>query len=202
MAGGGTWPKAIGWAIFGMLVGTSDGFAQKMPSKVRYGLLGGLLGGLIGGSTYERLSVLLLGRSGNRPLALALGGAVGLVILGATIGALVGLVESLLRRAWLTFLSGRDEGQSRTLDPHQPAITLGRSDRCGIVLNGDPSVSDIHAQISIHEGEFVLQPNGGLVVVQNHGASGPVDRHVLRNGDQVQLGSTRFVFHAEEVAAS
>ena len=55
LAGGGIWPRAFGWGIFGMLVGTSDGVAHKMPAKIRYGILGGLLGGLIGGSTYQGL---------------------------------------------------------------------------------------------------------------------------------------------------
>src|SRR5262245_25491728 len=86
---GGTWPamlncwlRAGGWAVFGMFVGMSDGFALRMPVKVRYGVLGGLLGGMIGGSTFE---VLIKGSWG-----LNWGGAIGLVLLGACIGALIG----------------------------------------------------------------------------------------------------------------
>ena len=65
---GGVLPRAIGWGLFGMLVGISEGVSQGMPVKVRYGILGGLLGGLIGGSTYECLTAMFRGGG-----ALALG---------------------------------------------------------------------------------------------------------------------------------
>lgn len=198
---GGIWARAVGWATFGLLVGTSDGVARKMPSRIRYGLLGGLLGGLIGGSTYERLTLILLGVSGMRSYALAWGSAVGLIMLGACIGAFVGLVESVLRRAWLTFLNGRLEGQHRTLDPKQPLTTLGSSDQCVIVLLGDRKVAGIHAEITAQSSEFVLRPREGTVTVERGNEVISVVNHSLRSGDRIQLGATRMVFHDEELQA-
>ncbi|MBL8793421.1 MAG: FHA domain-containing protein [Planctomycetia bacterium] len=196
---GGVWPRALGWAIFGLFVGVSDGFAQRMPAKIRYGLLGGLLGGLIGGSTYEGL-VSLLGRSsfGNRSAALAWGSAFGLIILGACIGALVGLVESLLRQSWLFFITGRLEGQTRTLDSSRPH-TLGSSALCAIVLPGDPTVLDCHAEISYTDGEFAIRPRDGEVVVKRGGRSETVSQpFILQPGDRIHLGDTKMVFRNEE----
>ncbi len=198
LAGGGVWPRAVGWATFGALVGTSDGFAWRMPARIRYGILGGLLGGLVGGSTYERLVVTLIGRSGNRALALAWGGAVGLIIVGACIGALVGLVESLLRKAWLRFLNGRLEGQTRTLDPSQPRTTLGRSDLCDIVLPGAAGVAATHAEIARDGGDFVLRPRDGAVVVHRDGKLQPGPPYPLRPGDRLEVGPVRITFHTEE----
>ena len=196
---GGVWPRALGWAIFGLFVGVSDGFAQRMPAKIRYGLLGGLLGGLIGGSTYEGL-VSVLGRSnfGNRSAALAWGSALGLIILGACIGALVGLVESLLRQSWLFFITGRLEGQTRTLDSSRPH-TLGSAAFCTIVLPGDPTVELYHAEVTCTDGEFTIRPRDGEVVVKRGGRSETVSHpFVLQPGDRVHLGDTKMVFRNEE----
>ena len=198
LAGGGVWPRAVGWAIFGLFVGASEGFACSMPTKVRYGMLGGLLGGLIGGSTYERLSLVLVAAFDDRALAIALGSALGLIILGACIGALAGLVESILRTALLQILNGRDEGQRRTLDPAKPRVVLGSSNRCDLVLGSDANVGDTHATITREDGRFVIQPNGGLVALMGAGGPISIDRHVLTEGDQLALGNLRFIFHEQE----
>src|SRR5262249_43402224 len=184
----GVWPRALGWAIFGMFVGTSDGFAARMAAKVRYGVLGGLLGGLIGGSTYD-----MLVRSGSD-----WGGAVGLMILGACIGALIGLVESLLRKAWLFFITGRLEGQTRTLDSRRPR-TLGSAHTCDIVLPGDRTVAPVHAEIAFEDNALVVRPRDGKVIVRREGRDATVTTsHTLRPGDRIHLGETRMVFRKQE----
>jgi hypothetical protein len=185
----GVWARAIGWAVFGGFIGTSDGFAQKMPAKIRYGILGGLLGGLLGGSTFEVL---------GRIIGLAWGSAVGLIILGACIGALVGLVESLLRKSWLRFMTGRLEGQTRTLDSSRPH-TLGSADSCTVVLPGDPTVAPVHAEIFFRDEDFVVRPRDGDVVLRREGRDLAVTApQVIRPGDRIHLGDTRMVFRNEE----
>jgi len=190
--GGGVVPRALGWGLFGMLVGISEGVVYRMPVKVRYGILGGLLGGLIGGSTYECLVSMFRGGA-----SLAWGSAIGLVILGACIGFLVSLVESLLRKAWLFFVTGRLEGQTRTLDSSRPH-TLGSDPACTIVLPHDPSVAAVHAEILFEEGEFQVRARDGQVVVRHDGIDQTVAAHVLAPGDRVFLGDTRMVFRNVE----
>ncbi|MGE3807782.1 MAG: FHA domain-containing protein [Gemmataceae bacterium] len=190
--GGGVWSRALGWGVFGMLVGTSDGVARRMPVKIRYGVLGGLLGGLIGGSTYE----LILGtmRGGA---ARTWGSAIGLVILGACIGLLVSLVESLLRKAWVFFLTGRLEGQTRTLDSSRPH-TIGSDPGCDIVIVNDPSVSPVHAEIGFSGGEFEVRSRDGQVLLRRDGFDQFVVAQVLAAGDRIILGDTRMVFRNVE----
>jgi hypothetical protein len=198
---GGTWPsimncwlRAGGWAVFGMFVGTSDGFALKMPVKVRYGILGGLLGGMIGGSTFE---VLIKGSWG-----LNWGGAIGLILLGACIGALIGLVESLLRKAWLFFITGRLEGQTRTLDSSREH-TLGSDPSCSIVLLRDPTVMPVHAEIGFEDGVFVVQPRDGKVILRRDGRDSVVTSpHPLQPGDRIHLGQTKMAFRKQENSRS
>jgi len=200
VTGGGIWPRALGWALFGMLVGMGDGVARGMLARIRYGMIGGLIGGLIGGSLYQRL--LLLGQTGNRELIQAWAGSGGLIILGLCIGAMVGLVESLLRVAWLTVVNGRFEGQSRTIDPSRAVTTLGSSDMCHVIVRGDRSVADVHAEIAVQNGEFVLRPRNGSVSVDRSGVLSGATSYPLRPGDRIQLGSIRLVFHAEEARRS
>jgi hypothetical protein len=193
---GGVWARAFGWAIFGAFVGTSDGFALKMPTKIYYGVLGGVLGGLIGGSTYQVLVVLRV--SSDMAVALSWSSAIGLIILGACIGALVGLVESLLRKSWLFFITGRLEGQTRTLDSSRPH-TLGSAVSCSIVLPRDPTVKPVHAEIVYENDGFGICPREGKVILRRDGRDTVVTTHAyLQPGDRIHLGDTRMVFRKEE----
>lgn len=197
LLGGGVLARALGWGLFGMFVGSSDGVAQKMPVKIRYGILGGLLGGLIGGSTYECL--LSLFRSGG---GLMWGSAIGLIIVGACIGFLASLVEALLRKAWLFFITGRLEGQTRTLDSSRPH-TLGSDAGCTIVLPGDATLAPIHAEVFFNDGEFQVRPRDGQVIVRRDGSDQPVAlAQTLAPGDRVVLGDTRMIFRNVEAKKS
>ena len=191
-AGGGVWPRAIGWAIFGFLVGTGEGQAQRSKAKTSYGALGGLLGGLIGGSTYERLSTLLRAITHDRELALTVGSAVGLIILGACIGSLIGLVEDILRTAWLKVIVGRLEGRTFTLT--RKDTRLGKADDCDVLLPGDDDIYPHHAVIEQTQKAFVLRPLAHPVLVNKQ----PMGQsHLLKHGDRIQLGKTRLTFNLE-----
>lgn len=197
LARGIVWPRAIGWGIFGMFVGISEGVSQRMPAKIRYGILGGLLGGLLGGSTYEGLTTTIRG-IGFRTEGLAWGSAIGLIILGACIGFLVSLVESLLRKSWVFFLTGRLEGQTRTLDSSRPH-TIGSDSNCTIVIPNDPSVAAVHAEFTFNDQEeFVVNSRDGYVIIRRDGRDTPITSHVLCPGDRVLLGDTRMIFRNVE----
>lgn len=193
-AGGGVWPRAVGWAIFGLLLGVGQWLVTGLQSKGVYAGLGGLLGGLIGGATYERLSLTLLGLGAGREIALTVGGAVGLVILGACIGLFIGLVETILRRAWLRFIYGPLEGKTFTLDNSRAVVTLGRSDACDIMLRHDPEAGAVHAAIATRGAVFTLTPRDGPVALRTAGGAQPVTTRALQPGDTIQIGRSRFVF--------
>ncbi len=194
LAGGGLFSRAIGWAVFGALVGTNEGVAKRMPQKTVYGAFGGLLGGLIGGSTYEFLATAFQGIGFSRDVAIALGGAVGLVLLGMFIGCLIGLVEDLLRAAWLVFTAGRFEGQTRTLDPQKSATTIGRSELADICILADVQIVSQHARLIPEGPGFVLEAVDGEVQIRVGQNWVPVTRQPLANGDLFQIGSSRAKF--------
>jgi CDP-diglyceride synthetase len=198
VAGGGVWPRAIGWALFGLLVGTSEGVVNVSPNKASYGVVGGLLGGLIGGSTYERLSIILRAVTHNRDLSLTVGGAVGLIILGACIGSLIALAEGILRPAWLKVVYGRLEGRTLTLAKQKNV--LGKSDGCDIVIPGDPQVANRHAEIRQEGRQFVLAALAHDVptLIETPQGKQPVTEHILQSGARIQLGKTRMIFQIKE----
>lgn len=193
VSGGGLVFRALGWAIFGALLGINEGVSRRMVTKMAFGAYGGFLGGLMGGSTYEWLfgiCRLVL----PRQLSQAVGGAIGLVILGLFVGAMIGLVEDLLRAAWLLFLNGRLEGQTRTLDPLKQTTVIGRSDQADICILSDPGVLSRHVQIQPDEGRFFLQPLDGAVIIDRAGCQLTVTREGLQPGDVLIIGGQRARF--------
>jgi hypothetical protein len=195
LAGGGSLPRAIGWAVFGSLVGAHEGISKRMPQKALFGAYGGLLGGLLGGSTYESLAGMFQMVGVPRGLAVALGGAVGLVLLGMFIGLMAGLVEDLFRAAWLLFTAGRFEGQTRTLDPRKGTTTLGRSELSDICLLADPQITAQHARIVYQNGGFAVEAVDGEVNFSRGGSKfQPVQNQTLQAGDMIQLGASRARF--------
>lgn len=192
LAGGGVWPRAIGWAVFGFLLGTAEGIAHKDRRRSSYGAIGGLLGGLIGGSTYERTSQLLRALTQNRDLSLTVGGALGLIILGACIGALIALAGEILKTAWLKGLRGKLEGQTLALTKGR--TTLGSAETCDIRIPGDSQVAGHHADISQTDQGFLIEAQGGQVLVDQQ----PVASQMLRSGSNIQLGRSVLAFFTEQ----
>lgn len=191
VAGGGVWPRAIGWAVFGFLLGTSEGIAGRSGRKAIYGAIGGLIGGLIGGSTYERTSLFLRALTENRDLSVTVGGALGLIILGACIGSFIPVTEIILRTAWLKGLRGKLEGQTLTLT--KELTTLGRAETCDILIPGDLQVADHHADIGQTPHGFVIEARGGPVLIDQQ----PITQQVLQSGNKIQMGRSILAFFTE-----
>lgn len=193
---GGVYWRALSWAIFGGFVGTSDGFAQQMPDKIRYGILGGILGGAVGGSTFDGLRTIL--RNIDARVGLAWGSALGTILVGACIGALIGLVESILRKSHVRFIRGRLEGQTRTVDSSRPR-TVGSATNCAIVIPEDATIAPVHAEFVFQNEQFSIRPRDGQVIVSRDGRETVVaGSHVLAAGDRIHIGNSKMIFRTEE----
>lgn len=70
-------------------------------------------------------------------------------------------------------------------------FTIGRRLGCDLVLS-DPEASRTHARISAQDGTFVLEDLDSTNGTWVHGQR--VRRHVLRSGDEIQIGQTRLRF--------
>lgn len=186
--GGGIFGRAFGWLCLGVAVGLSEGIANKAPRKMSYGAVGGAAGGFVGGAIFELLRTFFD--------SYLLSQALGLIILGACIGSLIGVVEEVFRDAWLMVISGKQEGKEFTLAKN--VVTIGRDERCDVALYYDPKIASQHAQIARKGGQFSLSclPGADRKVSVNGQAVGA--RTTLKNNDRVTVGDTGLLFRWKE----
>jgi hypothetical protein len=176
--------RALGWMLLGLLVGISEGIAARSLGKLSYGLLGGAIGGLVGGASFGLIKALEKGSAeGTNHIWV---GALGLVLLGACIGALSALVQGVLQPASVRVLRGWQEGREYPLV--KTDNLLGRDEGADIALFRDMRVEKRHALIQRQGNHFVLVGREGPAErtrVNDEPLSG---RRLLQDGDRIQLG--------------
>ncbi len=100
-----------------------------------------------------------------------------------------------IRMPRITIVSGPNAGNVIEL---RGSTTLGRDPAsCQVVLSGDESVSRQHATISPRaDGSWIIRDLGsanGTWIVRGRERQRVVGEHVLREGEQIDLGNTRVV---------
>ncbi len=129
--------RAFGYAVIGGVVGAAQGAVNRSAVIARQGAFGGCVGGFLGGTGFQILNGLGFPASLSRLLALA--------ATGALAGFFVGLVQNLLKQAWIRVVLGRNEGKEYLIA--KPITTIGRSELADIGLFGDPGIAPTHAAI-------------------------------------------------------
>jgi hypothetical protein len=185
---------AAKWGVLGLFVTIGPGLAMRNGKKFAIGLLGGLVGGLVGGAAYDPIYA----ATGKIP-ALAdadVSRLVALVLIGVVAGALTGLVEHAARTGWLRVTAGLIAGKQFIL--YRNPTFIGSGPECPIYLFKDPAVGRRHAAIHVIPGGFEVEnlPIGSDTLVNGR----PVTRARLRNGDELQVGATRFRFQEKAKA--
>lgn len=192
-------PRALGWMLMGLAIGVTDGLYERSASKLRNGLLGGGLGGLIGGFLFDPIQSWIAHGSGMSSRATAF------VILGISIGAMIGLVQVVLKQAWLTVLDGYRAGRQLILS--QPVTMLGRGDHLPL-----PFIGPMNRELESEHVKLTRQPSGAYIVEDNHSRLGtrlnnqPLSKPTpLNDGDVIKFGSNFVRFnerrrrHGEEL---
>lgn len=187
--GGGFAGRAAGWMILGGAIGLSDLLVSRRLNRAIYGALGGLAGGLVGGLLYEGLIRLFFQQSNQ---ALVVVGGIGLIVVGACIGALIPLARQALARAELRVLNGEQSGLVREVTD---SASIGRYDGCDIYLP-DPTVAWKHAMVRRTSAgftfEILAQSSAGGLINQQHLAPG--QSVALQGGERIWLGETQIEF--------
>jgi hypothetical protein len=174
--------RAIGWAVFGIFVGTTEGIRSGSSSKVRNGVIGGFIGGILGGLGVEYIRYL----SPAGPYARL----VGFFTLGFMIGIFCGFIENRLTRASLLLLNGKNRGREYLLT--QKTTRVGESDKTEVELHGYGGVAPVHAMIRKEGGGYTLTDAGakkGIWV--NDSKTGEMK---LKDGDVLRVGDAQFRF--------
>jgi len=179
--------RALAWCLVGMAMGLGQGIALRSGRLLFYGLIGGVVGGLLGGLLFDPIDLLLLGM--DKPSA-HWSRLIGLGIIGASVGAMIGLVELLARDAWLRMSEGPLAGKEFLI--FKDNMQVGSSPRSDIYLFNDPAVAAQHATLRTigDDCEIEARSQHDLVMLNNR----PVTRSRLRHGDQIAIGRTVFVF--------
>ena len=184
--GGGFIGRALGWGLFGMLIGLAVGvFGQ---SQIWKGMLGGFIGGAIGGILLESVQNWL-----KDPLT---GKAAGLVLLGASVGAFISLIVVLLGKAWLEVTSGKLKGTEFMLDKFMhaggPAIAIGSSPLKSEIVLPDPDIAPQHAMLTGDGKQFTVKDMSLSGTFINNKK---VEQTRLTNGQRIRMGNTEMVYH-------
>jgi hypothetical protein len=154
----------------------------RTSRKLRNGALGGFCGGLLGGTLFGIIRMTAAG-------SVLTARAIAFVILGVSIGALVGLTQVVLKEAWLTVLDGFRPGRQLILA--QNVTTLGRGDHLPLPFLGyaGRDLESEHARI-------VRREDGTFAIVDNRSRSGTrlngqliQGEVILQDGDLIKLGS-------------
>jgi hypothetical protein len=175
--------RGLGWMFLGVTVGFSEGIAARSLGKFSYGTLGGAVGGFIGGALFG----LALDRANATGGHASLWGAVGLIILGACIGSLSALVQSVFQPASVKVMRGWQEGREYPLDKIDNL--LGRDEHADIALFRDMKVEKKHAIIQ-REGQRYLLLNNDAPPEWTRVNDRPVMQCCdLQDGDRIQLGN-------------
>jgi hypothetical protein len=189
LIGGGFFGRAISWMLLGLLIGLGDLLVSRRPRRAMYAGLGGLTGGLLGGLLYEGLTQVFLASSGSAQVFLS---GLGLVLVGACIGALIPLARHVLSQGELRVIGGEQVGLVREISD---TATIGRYDGNDVYLP-DAGIAWRHAVVRRANDGFELEV---LPQAENDAHVGlhtvaPGQRRPLTNGDQIRIGEALIEF--------
>jgi len=186
LSGAGLLGRAVGWGFFGLIIGLAEGVVGR--SQAWKGMLGGALGGALGGILLESMNRLLKNS--------LVGKALGLVLLGACVGAFISLIVVLLARAWLEVRTGKLKGTEFILDKFMrakgPAVAIGSSPLKSEIVLPDPDIAPQHAMLTGDGTCFTLKDMSleGTFVNQRR-----IERTRLANNTLIRMGNTEMVYH-------
>jgi hypothetical protein len=187
--GGGFGGRALAWMLLGGLIGAADLLVSRRPRRALYGALGGMAGGVLGGLLYEALTQLFRAQSDRVQLVV---GGIGLMLLGACLGALIPLARQIFARGELRVLTGEQAGLAVEVTD---LATLGRYDGCEVYLP-DPGVAWRHALVRRAEGGFALDvlADAGRAARVDGREIAPGQSLALHGGERIVLGETVVTF--------
>jgi hypothetical protein len=187
--GAGLPARALGWAFVGAAIGLCPGMVTRDRRRAVRGLVGGWAGGFVGGLLFDLIGAVVMMATTDTG---TLNRFVADFVVGLSIGVMVALVEVAAKTAWLVALSGKRAGTQFILS--KDTTSIGRDDREDVLLWGDPQMATRHARILRSRDGFVLErlSQEAPTLVNGRCWAGPT---VLRDGDEIQLGSTQFRFH-------
>jgi hypothetical protein len=186
LSGGIIFGRLFGWAVFGLLIGLAAGWmggAQVWKSGLG-GFIGGLTGGVILSSLQRWLSDALMGK------------AIGLILLGTSIGVFIALIVYLLSRAWIVVKSGKLKGMEFVLDKFMkqksPSAFIGSDALKAEIVLPDPDIAPQHAMLKGFETHFTIKDMSMIGTFLNNKK---IEVARLSDHQVIRLGNTEMVYY-------
>src|SRR3569623_775789 len=180
--------RVVGWTMMGLCIGVVYGASEQSVKKLRNGMIGGTLGGLIGGFLFDALpNVIPVGSDISSR-------ATCFVVLGLSVGALIGLAQVLLKDAWITVVDGFRPGRQLILT--QPVTVLGRADHLPLYFSRPMTtgLAPEHVRISREADAFTVEDLRTETGTFLNGARLSAKTR-LKDGDVIKFGSNHLRFN-------
>jgi hypothetical protein len=179
--------RLLGWTLVGTSIGIYEGVFKHHWRRFRNGLIGGSIGGFLGGLFFNPVTYMIGSPVSSRAFAF--------VLLGLCIGLFVGLVQVLLKEAWVTVQAGFRPGRQLILN--DSVTTMGTSEKANLIFiaYGAKGVEPIHLRIRrADDGTYLLEDNGSR---SGTFLNGELIDHPerLANGDVIRFGVNEIRFH-------
>jgi len=177
--------RAVGWALLGVFVGSTEGIRARSAKKVGVGILGGFVGGLVAGAGIE-YAWLLWGQTAGLRLA-------GLLVFGLAISAMYAAIEKQLSFGVLRVLNGRKKGTEFILN--QRRLTAGSGEKDDIVLAGYRGVSEGQVRLEARGRDMIIKPaaEGEQIEVNDE----KVTERLLKFDDVLRIGRATLLYKHE-----
>lgn len=186
---GGLVARMLGWMALGLFLGLGQGVLSFKFKRAFYGLIGGTLAGLVGGALYEVFTQAFLEQSAEAQVYLS---AVGLILIGMSLGSIIPLTIEISREGLIIILTGR---RANTEISVIGDTLIGSSDVCEVYIP-DKSVDKKQALVrKTGQGFMILnQGNRPFTVDQAPVPSG--GQTLFGKEAQIQMGETLLRFKA------
>ncbi|MDO8586305.1 MAG: FHA domain-containing protein [Armatimonadota bacterium] len=180
---------AVAWTIVGGALGVAQGVIEFSAIRAKHGTIGGIIGGFIGGMSFDVVANILRVESLSRMVSLTL--------TGFTIGLMIGLIQDLLKQAWVVVLKGSNEG--REIPIYKPVVSIGRDELADIPIYADRTVGPRHASIRRQNNRHALEDAGSALGTYVNGQR--TSKQMLKDRDVIEIGSVKLLFREKATAS-
>ncbi|HEX9060304.1 MAG TPA: FHA domain-containing protein [Clostridia bacterium] len=180
--------RSLGWCIAGMTIGLGPGIALGSKKLTFNAFLGGMIGGALGGFLFDPINYVVSG--GTLSSGDNVSRAIGLCVIGAAAGLMIGLVELVTMDAWFYMNDGPLKGKQFIL--YKNPTTIGSSAGCEIYLFKDPYISPRHAKISKIRDGYLLEDMDSTTGTLVNGVK--ITKHKLLSGDIIKIGESTLIY--------
>lgn len=201
------WSESIAVVLALAVALATDPTPARLRRALRVGLLAGLIAFFLREASGMVVGVVMLAKMDFKDLASLKASMANMrlylytvlfdfVGMGAAIGAMLGVGENMMRRAWIRVMFARNETRDYPLEDGPNRI--GSAEGIEVPFFGDPNIHPVHATIHVSPAGCALVNGTSAVGTLLNGV--PIQQSPLYDGDEIRVGGNRMQFITSKVA--